>query len=272
MISDYTEHVSEAHRKKFGQFFTHPSVARFMVRWVSSSGIGHVFDPAFGLGAFYAQTPDSYKNSFAAMELDPEIIRFWRKSSGDQKVDINQGDYLHTWGIKNKNIVCNPPYMRFQKFLNRDAVLQEFQEHLGVKLSGYTNTASAFLIKSLSELEQGGRLAYIMPLEFLNTGYGTQVKKQLLEKKHLFGIISFDCEKEIFPDATTSVGIILFDRSKKHSSVNFYSFGNLEILDRFSDADPISEVSQNNIDPTKKWLPFFQNNDFEVDSSITMPT
>ena len=167
MILDYTESVDIAHRKKFGQFFTHPSVARFMTRWISKSASDQVFDPAFGLGIFYAESSVRNKSSFRAMEVDTEIIQYWQRWSGDKNVKITQGDYLHTWGLKHENIVCNPPYMRFQKFLDRDAVFLEFQEHLGVRLSGYTNTASAFLIKSLSELKQGGRLAYIMPLEFL---------------------------------------------------------------------------------------------------------
>lgn len=105
-----------------------------------------------------------------------------------------------SWGRKHTNIVCNPPYMRFQKFLNRDAVFSAFAKNAGLRLSGYTNTASAFLIKSLLELDGKGRLAYIMPLEFLNTGYGRAVKAKLLEGGHLAAIIKVDCEKQIFPD------------------------------------------------------------------------
>ena len=51
-----------------------------------------------------------------------------------------------SWGCEHQSIVCNPPYMRFQHFRNRDAVLNAFSENLGLRLSGYTNTASAFLI------------------------------------------------------------------------------------------------------------------------------
>lgn len=269
MTPNYTDHVGQAHRKKFGQFFTHPAVARFMVRWVSESGSSHIFDPAFGLGEFYIHTAEGDKSTFTAMEIDPAILGFWRESSENRGSFVTQGDYLHTWGQKHRNIVCNPPYMRFQKFLNRDAVSAEFQNHLGVRLSGYTNTASAFLLKSLSELESGGRLAYIMPLEFLNTGYGSLVKERLLAHKHLFGIISFDCEKHIFPDATTSVGIILFDSSREYETVKFYSFDNLDTLDKFTEATPVSEVDQSSIEPTEKWLPYFTKKTFDINGRNT---
>ena len=135
MILEYGQQVGDAHRKSFGQFFTHPRVAEFMVRWVLGSGGKMLFDPAFGLGAFRAATPSGTGVRFSGFELDPDIIRFWEKWTGENADFVAMKDYL------------------------------------GTELSGYTNIASAFLLKSLSELDERGRLAYIMPLEFLNTGY-----------------------------------------------------------------------------------------------------
>ena len=50
---EYYQKVGDGHRKKFGQFFTHPDVAQFMTEWVLGSGQKNIYDPAFGLGAFY---------------------------------------------------------------------------------------------------------------------------------------------------------------------------------------------------------------------------
>ena len=122
----------------------------------------HVHDPGFGLGAFYKAASKSGVK-FTATEIDPEILTHWRNANPDTDIDISREDYLLSWGKRFGNIVCNPPYMRFQKFKNRDLVFHRFEEELGIKLSGYTNSASAFLVKSLSELEPSGRLAYIMP-------------------------------------------------------------------------------------------------------------
>ena len=52
--AEYLLKVGEKHRKEFGQFFTHPLVAKFMVKWVLNSEQKTLFDPAFGLGAFLA--------------------------------------------------------------------------------------------------------------------------------------------------------------------------------------------------------------------------
>ena len=210
----YLDTVGETHRKAFGQFFTHPKVADFMVRWVAESRNRHVHDPGFGLGAFY-KAASKHDVRLTASEIDPRVLNYWRNANPNSEIDISREDYLLSWGKTFGNVVCNPPYMRFQKFKNRELVFHRFEEELGIRLSGYTNSASAFLVKSLSELESSGRLAYIMPLEFLNTGYGTLIKERLIDGAHLSAIISLNCEKDVFPDSITSVGIILYDSSSR---------------------------------------------------------
>ena len=266
---EYIRHVEDNHRKSFGQFFTRPDIAWFMADWVLASGKKSLFDPAFGLGVFREVVPKDAGIEFSACEADPEIVKFWERQTGESSGFVTVGDYLHFWGRKHPNIVCNPPYMRFQKFLNRDIVSREFQRHLGIRLSGYTNTASAFLLKSLSELGASGRMAYIMPLEFLNTGYGLLVKERLVESGRLFAIISLDCEKDIFPEATTSVGIILCDAAVRHASVKFYSVKSVAELEAFDRVEPVMDIPLKRLDPGSKWLPLFRERRFEADSART---
>ena len=154
----YLDTVEDAHRKAFGQFFTHPRVADFMIRWVAESKNRHVHDPGFGLGAFY-KAASKHDVRLTASEIDSRVLNYWRNANPNSDIDISKEDYLLSWGKTFGNVVCNPPYMRFQKFKNRELVFHRFEEELGFRLSGYTNSASAFLVKSLSELEPSGRLA-----------------------------------------------------------------------------------------------------------------
>ena len=262
---DYLDTVGENHRKAFGQFFTHPKVADFMVRWVANPKSRHVHDPAFGLGAFYTAT-SKYDVRLTASEIDSRVLNYWRNANPNRHIDISREDYLLSWGKTFGNIVCNPPYMRFQKFKNRDLVFHRFEEELGIKLSGYTNSASAFLVKSLSELKPSGKLAYIMPLEFLNTGYGTLIKERLIDGAHLSAIISLDCEKDVFPDSITSVGIILYDASSRFSGVRFFIARSIESLDSILDAGPVSEIPYSRLAPSDKWLTYFEDDLISVSS------
>ncbi len=269
MMLEYTQYVEDDHRKSFGQFFTYPNVAEFMTHWVLASGQSSLFDPAFGLGAFYEAIPKDSNIVFSACEIDAKIIEFWKQKTNANSEFIVIEDCLHSWGQSHSNIVCNPPYMRFQKFLNRNLVFQEFRRHLGIRLSGYTNIASAFLLKSLYELGSSGRMAYIMPLEFLNAGYGSLVKERLIESGHLFAIISFDCEKDIFPDVITSAGIILYDKAAYHSSVKFHSMKSIIELKEFDEIKPVSEILLKNLNPNYKWLPLFRKRKYKVDRTRT---
>ena len=257
--ASYLETVGDAHRRAHGQFFTHPKVAEFMVGWVLESDNLDIHDPAFGLGAFFDAAPPNARASFTGSEIDAEILGYWRTFAPDSSADVIKEDYLTSWGRKYGNIVCNPPYMRFQKFMNRGLVFDMFEYELGIRLSGYTNTASAFLLKSLSELQHPGRLAYIMPLEFFNTGYGAIVKERLIADSHLAAVISLDCEKDIFPDAITSVGIVLYDSSKEYSHVRLYTAKSVDELTCILDSSPVAEISCADLNPQDKWLSYLDD-------------
>lgn len=269
--AEYLRSVGEKHRKRYGQFFTRPEVAEFMVQWVLKSGQRTLFDPSFGLGAFFDPVADAPGIVFAGSEIDPEILDFWTDEAVGRKVEIENEDYLLSWGKSHTNIVCNPPYMRFQKFIGRDSVFKTFVENLGLRLSGYTNTASTFLLKSLSELNGAGRLAYIMPLEFLNTGYGTIVKKCLIEDRHLVAIINLKCEKDIFPDAITSVGIVLYDTCRHYSHVDFYIADSISSLENILESRPTTRVALERLNPETKWLSYFQKNTFDINHQMAVP-
>ena len=257
---EYIEIVGVLHRKRFAQFFTPPLIAEFMVSWVLG-GVNNseVYDPAFGLGAFFDATPKDV--SFIATDVDSQIVSYFKKYNGRQPTELRVDDYLCHFGRHYANIVCNPPYLRFQKFANRSQVFSLFKEKLGIQLSGYTNTASAFLLKSLSELDEKGRLAYILPSEFLNTGYGRVVKQALLDGCHLHSIVQIECEREAFSDATTSVCIVLIDNAKTFESVSFRTVKSLEDLKDVLGIKPVRSVPVSKLEPKSKWGCYFFSKD-----------
>ena len=256
LVEEYTEYVGIEHRKHFAQFFTPPPIARFMVEWtLSGSSKPSIHDPAFGLGAFLENAPRACE--FSGTDVDSSVVDFYRARHGTCGVRLSQADYLLDFGARHDNIVCNPPYLRFQKFLNRDRVFREFREWLGVRLSGFTNIASAFLVKSISELNDGGRLAYIMPSEFMNAGYGTLVKDWLTRDGHLDSVIEVECEREAFGEVTTSVCIVLYDKRRRHDVVSFRRIAALQELADVMARPPVSAVPLSRLDVEGKWANFF---------------
>ncbi len=256
---NYLSAVGIEHRKRFAQFFTPKPIACFMNNWVLGGGSSAIFDPAFGLGAFAENAPEDV--AFSGMEIDTRIIECYRSSFPESKVVITNDNYLLQYGDVYDNIVCNPPYLKFQKFEQKETVLKHFEKKYGIRLSGYTNIASAFLVKSILELRPGGRLAYIMPIEFLNTGYGRQIKELLIHRKHFFAIIKIECETEAFPDATTSLCILLYDSSKRYNDLSFITIHRLEELEEDSLLETARLVSYNDLRINEKWMPLFDKCD-----------
>lgn len=268
----YTETVGLLHRKKYGQFFTESRVANFMVNWVLGASSQTLFDPAFGLGAFsFAAQAVGFGGSFSGIEIDEKIISFFQDAEKHAVCEIDNADYLSVWGKSYSAIVCNPPYIRSQKILDRAEIFSNFENNLGISLSGYTNIASAFLVKSIGELEAGGRLAYIMPLEFLNAGYGKFIKQFLLKQGCLKCVIRIDCEKDVFPDATTSVGIILFEKSKENSPTHFFVLSDLNELNNLLATTPISIAELDKLLPDEKWLKYFEEPSHLLNKSHLLP-
>lgn len=264
LYETYSETVGIEHRRRMAQFFTPPAIAKFMVDWVLSGreGAGRIHDPAFGLGAFMESSPTSCE--FTGGDVDEKILAYFSSNSSRKPARLVKADYLLDFGTRYDNIVCNPPYLRFQKFRNRDAVFSAFAERLGVKLSGYTNIASAFLVKSISELNPGGRLAYILPSEFLNTGYGTMVKEWLTREGHLDSVIEVECEREAFGEVTTSVCIVLYDSAREVEEVSFRKVTSVEDLRDVMRRPAVNAIPVRNLAPQEKWGRYF----IPVDESV----
>jgi adenine-specific DNA-methyltransferase len=266
--NQYILSTSLSHRKEFAQFFTPEIVARLMAKWILRNSPAKVLDPAFGLGIFYREIRKLDANvKCVGYEVDDFILSNIDVSLlHDPMLSIEHMDYLVSELVFYDAIICNPPYLRFQKFKNRLDILPKLQEQIGVDILGYANIASVFLFKSLYQLRPGGRLAYIMPYEFLNAGYGKKLKQILLDENFLQRIVIFENEKEIFPEAITTVCVLLCEKGNAASTINVSfvtSQKEVESIDSFDEL-PTFSIDKRTLDHAKKWSPIFENLHTEV--------
>ena len=224
---DYTNYVNSEHIKSYGQYFTMPSVANFMCKWACTNAQS-MLDPAVGNSIFLSATHKSNPNcSLNGYEIDATILKYFGNPTN---ADISNSDYLLTdWNTKYDAIVCNPPYNRFQAVSNRNEIIDVIYSHTGIKYSGYTNLYVLFLIKSIFQLSDTGRLAYIIPTEFLNSKYGTAIKQKLIDERLLTALVNFRNNNEMFFNATTTCCILLLDRNPKEQ-ILFYTLDSVSEL------------------------------------------
>lgn len=263
MISnkEYSESVGIAHRKKYAQFFTPEIISDFMAQWIlaSTHKCSEVLDPAFGLGVFCNSLLKINTDiHITGYDIDDKVLSAAQDnfSSLRKKVSIHKQNYLtSSWSDKYDGIICNPPYLKFHDYNNTDYV-SEVNAHLGTRLNRFTNIYTLFLLKSLSQLNKGGRLAYIIPSEFLNSDYGVEVKRALLNSNSLKYIIIVDFTENAFDDVITTASIVLCEKDGCGDKVCFSTIKELSDLD--SSLNNYQSFAPKDLDATIKWKQYYE--------------
>ena len=257
---EYAGVVGLEHRKRFAQFFTPEAIADFMARWVLDGRKKmDVLEPAFGLGAFsrslFKQNP---KVRVVGYEADETIYNYAAENVAQAGSDVllYNEDYLRaSWKDKYDGIICNPPYLKFHDYDNASLV-PLVNEQLGIRLNGFTNLYTLFLLKSISQLRDGGRMAYIVPSEFLNSDYGVEVKRALLRSGVLRHVVVVDFTQCAFDDALTTACILLCHKDGSLSEVRFSHVSDVGQL-QASLAD-YSAWAADQLKPGTKWKQYYE--------------
>lgn len=281
--SNYSSKISLAHRKKFAQFFTPYPIALLMSKWIlGNENVKTVLEPAFGLGVFSRALLSQNENlDIKGFEIDDVIFGEAKQFFEENKnVEIQLQDYIfNDWENKYDGIICNPPYFKFHDYDNK-VILKEIKEKLDYELNGFTNLYALFLLKSLSQLNQNGRAAYIIPSEFLNADYGKMVKSYLLKTGMLRHVIVIDFEENVFDDALTTACIILcandkneIEEENKKRKIQFSTITSIIDLEKIEDlirkypnykkkeAHGLYDLEE--LNPNIKWRSYYQTQNSE---------
>lgn len=244
-------------KQELGQFFTDPIIANFMCELVYHKSAKSVLDPAVGKGVFLTHLEKISLHSIQglAYDIDDEMINI-ASSIVNKNIEYKNEDYLLS-EIKNKPdiIICNPPYNKFQEIPNRNKYITLFKERYNFTISGYSNLCVYFLIKSLFDLNEKGKCAYIVPFEFFNTGYGERIKKFFVQSKFLKTIYKFDSNLSLFNDALTTSCILFFEK-KEHEKVEFVLVNSIEEI-KNKCFENSKSYYYNELNPKEKWNKYF---------------
>lgn len=258
---DYCVSQDREYRKAAGQFFTPRWIADGMARWVTATKPAAILDPACGLGMLLdACREQGYAGKLVGHELDRQLVDRLRDAKGVLgDMEIQQGDFLDTPWEPLSAAIVNPPYNRFQRRELPQRLQLELARTLGATASGYTNQYALFLYSVVSRLNPGGRAAFIVPSEFLATGYGVQVKEFLIRNGRLEHLVLFDPAIRVFPEAATTACVLLFGASTSetlkvwhlHEESESDIFGKI-CLERVEHS-PHAIVAYSRLDPRANW-------------------
>ncbi|HOW42330.1 MAG TPA: N-6 DNA methylase [Candidatus Omnitrophota bacterium] len=270
---EYTRNTSVEYRRSKGQFFTPFDIAEFMAEWIVEDRLGQklrILDPACGFGVFERAIAKVYKGDtsnllFDLWEIDEKILCELRMivSDLDVKADFYHEDFLSNgeWDKYYDGIIANPPYYKHHYIDNKQKIFERVCVKSNYIFSIQTNIYCWFLIKSLQLLKEGGRLAFIVPSEFLNSNYGEKIKSYLIQSGLICHLINVHFKENVFEDALTTSVIILAERNVQiHKTINFYTVHDaayLTNLSSFLKEQKHKAFVTKNLDPKIKWRNYF---------------
>ena len=272
----YQRSYGPSHRKRYAQFFTPLDVADLMATWVVNSRDSiTLLDPGSGTLVFERAVHKRYPHhsfSFDCYEIDPHILEFSKQHVSPLPgiaIRFLSEDYLLSESQrKYDGIISNPPYYKHHRIADKELTNAIVARHTSRKFSLSTSVHCLFLVKSMSQLSQNGRLAYIMPSEFLNANYGVAVKNYLLDSGFLRYILAFDYSVSVFPDALTTSSIILLANDDNNGCLaKLVSLNSIDELQGLHDLlqgkesgnPPVRAYSPHELDPMTKWKNYFSD-------------
>jgi len=209
----------EALRVK-GQFWTPPWLAKVMAGWVTKNSPEVLFDPAVGPGTFFAAARDAgFTGEFQGFELHANAFAdAWK--FGLEPYDfrhVQAADFISTSSSeKFSAIISNPPYIRHHRLtLEQKLELKQLaQTHLGFSLDGHVGLHVFFLLKSLSQLTSGGRLAFLLPADVCEGISSSVFWNRICQQYRLIAAMTFADAAAPFPTVDTNAMVFMFTKEK----------------------------------------------------------
>jgi adenine-specific DNA-methyltransferase len=218
----YERLVGGEHRRKAGQFFTPFWAGEVMARWLLSEPTKLMLDPGCGSGALLipaARRPERKGARLLGIDRDPLAIQMARTNARLRQMaecEFVVSDFmLEELEAQPGAISCNPPYSRHHDISPREkaAIHAGFEKRLGLRLSRLAALHVLFLVRALEVCEEGGRVAFITPSDWLDVGYGNAVKRHLLDHAHVEALIFLDSKELFFDGVLTTAAISLIRKS-----------------------------------------------------------
>ena len=215
----YEQLVSGVERRPRGQFQTPFWAADLMASWLLSEPTELLLDPGVGAGRLLFRSLKSARHlpdEMLGLDIDPLSLTMARLNvelrdpAEKVRLTLRRRDFL-TGSLAEQPdaITCNPPYSRHHAIppAQKEAIHAGFEARLGRRFNRLAGLHVLFLVRALEVARPGARIAFITPADWLDVGYGRNIKRFVLEQAHVESIVLFDEGHLFFDGAMTSAAI-----------------------------------------------------------------
>jgi len=280
----YKKALKQEYRRKLGQFWTPDYISEFMMKLILQKNPKNILDPCCGPGTFFQtlkrMNPD-YDGKTSELEIHPLLFEIATVNSYSH-TSFNEyiyGDFLKgkkeqyansiesslafstpvsldSYFNKKKTmgfdgIICNPPYSRHHSISAslKKNVGNEIENTFGGKFNRISSLFVYFILKSMTYLNQGGRMVFITPTIAFESRNSSYLKKILKEYFSIPYIIVFDQSLSIFQGVDTAACIFVVEGKKPEKN---YQTKLMVINNWVSTTEIMANLVENQVD-TKKW-------------------
>ncbi|MDQ3691513.1 MAG: methyltransferase [Chloroflexota bacterium] len=251
---------SPIERRAVGAFYTPPSIVEPMIRWTLERDPDRIVDAGCGSGRF-ALAAARLKPSLPliAIDTDPVATLLTRAALavvGAQAASVVQADYttFEADVIAGRTAyVGNPPYVRHHE-LSRDAKVWAAAagERLGHRVSGLAGLHALFFLATALQAKPGDVGCFVTSAEWLDVGYGSIVRKVLLNGLGAVGLDLIEPTAVAFDDAMTTAVITCFEAGVEPQEVPLRVAGDPFELGRLGQGQLVSRQA---LQDANRWSP-----------------
>ena len=255
-----------AERNKLGQFSTPPALSLEIAEYAWSRvrrnrGKFRFLDPAVGTGSFFGALlrafPEDRIEAATGIELDEAFANAGRAIWQHQGLRLVHGDFTRLKPEAAYNLVLtNPPYVRHHHLsaTEKRRLGDLVHDVTGQRLNGLAGLYCYFLLLADGWMEENGLAVWLIPSEFMDVNYGSEVKRYLTERVRLLQIHRFDPSDVQFDDALVSSAIVIFEKRKPNPDDDVvFSLGG-----RLTQPAKTQRISLDTLRASRKWTSLTQ--------------
>lgn len=197
----------QSSKNKYGQYFTPPVIAEFMVNLADITTNSKILEPSCGQGVFLDILQKKGFGNITAIEIDQELAQQFPFVRYESFISAELKDKFDL-------VIGNPPYIRWK---NLEIELKEELSNNYHWLKYFNSLCDylyIFILKSIELLNDNGQLIFICPEYWMNTTHSESLRNYMIQNGYFEEIYHFN-ETPIFSKVTVSTIIFKFIKSKR---------------------------------------------------------
>jgi adenine-specific DNA-methyltransferase len=226
--------AEQSKRKAYGAFYTPLRVASLLADWAITERDNVVIEPCFGgcdfLEAIRNRFDELGQNDFDShifgCDIDPEAFSHLssRMNSSTMSGNFLRTDFLAVtpshFGQEGFDVVIgNPPYIKNDRISSyQKESIKRLASDTTKPIKGRANLWAYFVVHAMTFLRVGGRMALVLPGNFLSADYSADLRKELTKRFARVSAISV-AERLFLMQGTEERTVVLLCDGYRHETV-----------------------------------------------------